>query len=336
MQSVQVQDYLFQRIRERLPAGASLADELSNHLFISPDSAYRRIRGETPLVLEEAMTLCNAYGISLDEAMQAGPHSVAFNFVGLDSSNHAFRNYLEGIRDGLKQLAAAREQEVIYMSKDIPVFYNFLFAPLFSFRFFFWMKSIIRHPDYVNRPYDRDCLPQHIAALGREINLLYASIPSIEIWNTEAVNSTISQVEYYREAGYFSSAAESEEIYVSLRQLLAHLQVQAECGTKFIPGENVKMRKDNYQMYYNRVALGDNTIMAIMDGKKIVYLGYDILDYMVTMDTNFCDRIYHKMQTMTRRSTILSNESEKQRSIFLNILLKKIPSRMANLNNNGQ
>ena len=49
MSALNIQNYLFQRIRERLPVDASLADIVAGLLYVSNDSAYRRIRGETPL-----------------------------------------------------------------------------------------------------------------------------------------------------------------------------------------------------------------------------------------------------------------------------------------------
>ncbi|MBA2329659.1 MAG: hypothetical protein H0V91_08575, partial [Flavisolibacter sp.] len=60
-----IQDTLFQRIKEKLSPNQSLADVISEILFVSNDSAYRRIRGETPLVLEEAQLLCQHFDISL-------------------------------------------------------------------------------------------------------------------------------------------------------------------------------------------------------------------------------------------------------------------------------
>src|SRR4051812_12477307 len=71
MHEAQLQEYLFQRVKEKLPATTSLADAVAETLFISNDSAYRRIRGETPLVLEEARTLCNRFSISFDEVLHS-------------------------------------------------------------------------------------------------------------------------------------------------------------------------------------------------------------------------------------------------------------------------
>jgi hypothetical protein len=321
------QEFLFQRIKEKLPPTASLADVIAEKLFISNDSAYRRIRGETPLVLEEAKVLCEAFHLSLDELLKARQDSVSFSFAQVNSGDNSFKDYLLGILNNFKFITAAPEKEIFYLSKDIPVFQNFLYRPLFAFRYFFWMKSIIQHPDFVRQQFSTSLLPPEIEELGKEIMRHYTAIPSTEIWNTEAVNSLISQVEYYREAGYFQSDDDIRSIYGGLQQLLEHIRIQAETGRKFMPGESSQMKQENFRFFYNRVVLGDNTILVNIMGKKIVYLPFDVLNYMITRDEAFCENVYEKLQTLMRRATMLSTASEKQRNIFFNILLKKIPSR---------
>jgi hypothetical protein len=330
MSTVQIQEYLFQRIKESLPGNESLAEVVGGLLFVSPDSAYRRIRGETPLVLEEARILCDAFGISLDELLKAKPNSVSFTAIQVNNDNYGFESYLKGILSNLKFLCSAEKKEILYLTKDIPVFYNFLFRPLFAFRYFFWMKSILQHPDFISKQFSIDMLTKELEDIGGEINQLYQSIPSTEIWNTECVNSTISQIEYYREAGYFRRDEDIDIIYDALRQLVEHIRQQADNGCKFLPGQNIHSKKENFRFFYNRVVLGDNTIMAFMDGKKILYLSYDVLNYMVTQDEALCNDVYAKMQMLMQKATILSNVSEKQRNMFFNTLLRKIPGPSTN------
>ncbi|MFL5810515.1 MAG: hypothetical protein ACJ749_13415 [Flavisolibacter sp.] len=326
MAALSLQEYLFQKIREKLPSTSSLADVVAELLFVSNDSAYRRIRGETPLVLDEAKTLCDAFSISVDEVLGAKKNSISFLYTQVDNSNYSFKKYLQEIHQNLKMISSGEQKELIYLAKDIPIFYNFLLPPLFAFRYFFWMKSILQHPDFVNAQFSMDMLPSDIKELGTEINKLYNEIPSTEIWNTECVNSTISQIEYYREAGYFSSEHDIEKLYAALRNLIEHLRERADRGCKFLPGENAASKKNNFHFFYNRVVLGENTIMAILNGRKMLYLSYDVLNYLFTQDEQFCNETHTKLQTLIRRATMLSNASEKQRNIFFNILLRKIPN----------
>ena len=55
------QKILFDKIREKLPSENSLVLELADLLDVSTDSAYRRIRGQTKLSLEEAVLLVRKF-----------------------------------------------------------------------------------------------------------------------------------------------------------------------------------------------------------------------------------------------------------------------------------
>ena len=325
MAGIPIQEYLFRRIKEKLPVETSLADVISEHLHVSNDSAYRRIRGETPLVLEEAKILCDAFALSLDELLNTKENTVSFSLTQLNNTSLSFEKYLLGIQENLKAVASFDQKQIIYLTKDLVFFHNFCFRPLFSFHYFFWMKSILQHPDFIGKQFSLDLLTPDLEKLGRQILQLYNSIPSTEIWNTECVNSTIAQIEYYREAGYFKSDEDVELIYGALRHTIDHLKAEAETGCKFLPGETADLKKHNFEFYYNRVVLGDNTILALFNGKKAIYLNYEVLNYMVTMDEKFCNDVHNKLQTLMRRASILSKVSEKQRNIFFNMLHRKIP-----------
>jgi hypothetical protein len=79
------------------------------------------------------------------------------------------------------------------------------------------------------------------------------------------------------------------------------------------------------------VVLGDNTIMAVTDRVKTVFLNYDVLNYMITRDESFCGPCYNDLQNLMKKSTLISQTSEKQRNIFFGIMLAKINDRIKTL-----
>ncbi len=331
MASYQAQDFLFQRIKELLPSHISLVDAVAETLHVSSDSAYRRIRGETPLVLEEARNLCTHFHISLDQILQVSSDSTLFHITRIHNQNYSFDTYLQGLLQQLKLIESFTHKEIIFLTKDLHIFANMVSRPFFAFRYFFWNKSIVQHPDFVTRAFDPGCLTESVIALSEEMTKTYKRIPSTEIWNTEAVNSIIFQVEYYKEAGYFSSASDIKTVYEAVLETLYHLQEEVENGTKFFPGENPSLKKPNLRFFYNRIVLGDNAIVVLTDATKTVYLNYDVLNYMVTRDEKFCNDTYREMENLIRRSTQISETSEKQRNIFFNILAAKIKDRIVNV-----
>ena len=319
------QDFLFQRIRELLSPGKTLVDEIAETLHLSEDSAYRRIRGETPLVLEEAALLCRRFNLSLDGLFGVDEDCVVFRNMEPGKGSFDFKAYLTTIAQQINALAACRQKSIVYESNDVPLFHQFSSKALLAFRYFFWMRTVFRHPDF-QHTYSAARLTPDIEEMAAEILSVYAQIPSVEIWNTECVNSTLVQVNHYYETGVITKK-DAASVYAGLREALEHLEQQAYYGCKFRTGQSPRNKKENFQLFYNRVGLGDNVILTLHDGGKTLYLNYDALNYMVTGNNKFCDKVYEQMQNTMRRSTLISGVAEKQRNMFFNNLYAKLEAR---------
>lgn len=331
MPSYSSQQFLFQRIKELVPPDASLVDAVADILHVSSDSAYRRIRCETPLVLDEAKELCRYFKISLDQLLNIERGSTLFENVRIDLGHYNYEKYISDLIRKVNYVGSFRQMEIVYLTKDMPLFHGFYFKPLIAFRYFFWMKTILQHPDFQNRKFEVDCVSAETENRCRELAMSYHKIPSTEIWNTESINSAILQIEFYRDSGYFSDIEDIRAVYKSLEESIVHLRNQVEYGTKFMPGENPETKKNNFRFFYNRIILGDNTVLIDTDQGKTVYLNYDVLNYMSTTDEKFCNDTFSDLQNMMKKSTLISQTSEKQRNIFFGIILNKIRDRQMNL-----
>lgn len=230
------QDFLFQRIRELIPAKASLVDTVAEILHVSSDSAYRRIRGETLLVLNEAKLLCDHFQLSLDHLFLLKNHSVVFEHSRLDLAHYDYDRFLLGLLQQLKNMNQSVNPEMIYCSKDLPVFHNFYFRPVFAFRYFSGcehLSSIRISRKKIQYGLSLGCHRADRQELTRE----YAELPSIEILNTECINAIISQIEFCKDAGYFSNPGDIRSIYDSLELTILHLKDQVDYGAKFLPAD---------------------------------------------------------------------------------------------------
>ena len=331
MPDYQSQEFLFQRIKELLPPHASLVDSVANILHVSSDSAYRRIRGETPLVLDEARELCAHFKLSLDQILNVRGGATMFQNVRIDTKNYNYEKYLAGLITQVEYAGSFIHKEIIYMTKDMVLFHNFYYKPLIAFRYFFWMKSIIQDPGFADKGFEFSLLSEEAEKLSQKLVVAYNKVPSVEIWNTECINSAISQIEFYKESGLFVSSKDIKTVYEALEETIIHLKSEVEYGCKFMPGENPESKKSNFRFFYNRIILGDNTIMVVTDRVKTVFINYDVLNYMSTQDENFCNPCYDDLYRMMKKSTLISQTSEKQRNIFFGILLNKIRERKKHL-----
>ena len=138
-----IQQQLIQKIKELLPANSSLVYELSDLLQVSNDSAYRRIRGETALAMDEAMVLSNHFKISLDAfGNESKSGMVSFNYNSLKNKEDSFENYLKSILKDLKQIQHSQPNQIIFAAEDVPIFHHFNYPLLTAFKLFYWNKSI--------------------------------------------------------------------------------------------------------------------------------------------------------------------------------------------------
>ena len=108
-----------------MPSGVGLAEEMADLLQVSTDSAYRRIRGETELTIEEVYKISKKYALSIDDVFSNQNDTVTFSYTKLTDSDHNFEIYLNRLLTHLKTLKKFDNRKIYYVAEEIPVFYSF-------------------------------------------------------------------------------------------------------------------------------------------------------------------------------------------------------------------
>jgi hypothetical protein len=332
MDNNQTQQLFFNHIKSKLPVHFSFVDEMADVLKISNDSAYRRIRGETPLGLDELQVLCNKYHVSLDQLLHLQSNTVIFSGNMVDRHSFGFNNWLQDILKNLKLFKMLHNPHIYYFLKDIPVFHFMQFPELSAFKFFFWKRTIMGHPELARQRFAGEETDVETLELAKKIIEVYTQIPSTEIWNEESVHVTIRQIEFYRQADVFADKEILLKVYSQLEELLNHIEHQAEIGKKFLKDQLPGPGNAPYDIYMNEWLLGDNTVFVRADERQINALNYNGLNFISTEDKSFCDHVYNNLQNIINRSTHISLVGEKERSIFFNTLRGKIRDRLKSIN----
>jgi len=312
------------RIREVIPPSHSLVDELADVLGISNDSAYRRIRGETSLTIDEVSLLCAHYKLTFDVFGSNMGGSVTFSYHHLRNDIEKFETYLRNIRDDLKKIRSTEKKELIFAAEDVPIFHHFRFPLLSAFKLFYWNKSILNAPALEGKPFDPELIPANFIELVREIYDLYLDVPSIEVWSDDTLNSTLKQIEYYSESGSFKSKEQALQICTDVEHMIRDIQRQAEHSCKFT-GESVPPgRENNYTLYNSELMIGNNCILVTIGSSKAVYLSHNTFNSMVTINPSFCEETERWLRNLVKKSIPISGVSEKQRYKYFKQLFDKV------------
>jgi hypothetical protein len=91
-----------------------------------------------------------------------------------------------------------------------------------------------------------------------------------------------------------------------------------------MPGLGSAAYRAPLQFYINEIIIGNNTILAELNGNKSVFLTYRALNFMMTTDTRFCEHWFSDFHTLVKRSTLISGIGERERIRFFNSLRDKI------------
>jgi hypothetical protein len=320
-----IQELFIQQIKDKLPPGQPLVDELAEMLNVSNDSAYRRIRGETQLAFDEIQTLAQKYGLSVDALFGSQNNAITFTYRALDQTNFGIAEYMQSILKDMQMIASFEDSQIIYAAKDIPIFHLFQVPEIAAFKTFLWMKTIAGFPQLADTKFDPAALAdEQMAAMGKELVNTYMQIPSIEIWNEETITSILSQIAYYHVSGHFASKELGFVMCDKLSELVGHLRAQATHGYKFHIGREPLGTEGNFKMYVNEIVLPENTIQVSMGGNRAVYISHNVMNYLATSNPGFCDTTASTQNNLLQRSTGISATGEKDRNIFFNKVEEKI------------
>ena len=315
----------FNYLKSTLPAHVSLPDELCDLLDISADSAYRRLRGEKSLTFSELKIICEKFHVSLDQVLNLQNDTVAFRAPDLTANYKSFADYLTNIMMGVKFFHQYKEKKMMYLCKDAPLWDFYIFPELAAFKTFFFLRSVRSESQYFQKKFSIKEFPfEDCYAIGQETLKLFNEIPCEELWNNESWNSTINQVAYYREAGVFKSNDDCEMVIDSISRSIDHLEKQAAVGQKFMPGDTDLRYRAPIQFYVNDLIIGNNTIYGEVDGNKISWVTYSVLNILVTKEKRFNEHIFSNFNTLKSRSALVSGTNERERVKFFNSLRDKV------------
>lgn len=310
-----IQSEFLDQIRSRLSDKISFADKLAEILNVSRDSAYRRIRGETLLSLDEAKKLCNLFGVSLDALLSPAINTSLFHHRAM-STSYTLAQWLNSVGSNLEYINSCQEKEMIFSARDMPIFHHFRLSELSAFKMFFWLKTVIKDPDYANRLFQLDVIPSSIQQAASKLWKLYATVPSVEIWSDEAINETIKQIGFYHECGYFADNHQASLLCDRLIELIYLIKGEAQYGKK--------SGGESYRLYENEILIANNTVLARMDTRRIVYINYNTLSLLTTHQQSFCDKTEKYLNNLTMNSILISNSAEKERNKFFNKMKERI------------
>jgi transcriptional regulator with XRE-family HTH domain len=319
-----IQKEFLNRVKKNLPDHISLVDELAELLNVSNDSAYRRLRGETSLSFDELVILSRKFNVSVDSILgHTKEDKVSFRYNPINEIDLPFKQYFDALNTMLYNYSILDNTQLIYAAKEAK-FGLFHVPEIAAFKLFFWMKTSYDFEESKNKKFDFEEFKATFGKVISDIVKHYVKIPTIEIINEDYLNSTINQIRFYYDSGYFKSKAEAIMVCEKLKELITHNKREAELGFKFVIGDPEVGEEGNLMLYHNEILHSDNVISARVNEDYYCYLLINTINFMITGNQRFCKHTYEYLINLKNKSTLISVSSERERNKFFRNLIEKV------------
>ncbi|MES2559986.1 MAG: hypothetical protein V4590_09615 [Bacteroidota bacterium] len=319
----EIQLAFLQKVKSTLSETVSFVDELADLLGTSTDSTYRRLRGETFLGIDEIAAICAHFKVPFDSESKRSGETVTFSFNRLRDRKDGFADWLEAMSADVKRIASINDSNILYAADDVPPWHHFNNDELICFKIFYWQKSILNTPELQNKDFDTSLIPAQLISQAKEMLKDYNQVTSAEIWTEDTLNSTLKQIEYFWESGFFQSKEVAIRMCDHIDAEIDLLKLKAEKQSKLV-GDN-ESGAENFSLYQSEVMVGNNSILVTLGKhKKMAYVSNNTFNMMSTFDPGFITENELWLKNLMNKSILISGVNEKQRNRFFKVLKEKI------------
>ena len=221
-----------------------------------------------------------------------------------------------------------------FAAEDIPLFHHLEYKYITPFKFFYWKKAVLNDPLLEGKRFDPELIKDSTKELASKIAQCYVAIASTEVWNEDTINSTLSQIKYFWEAGLFYSKDDALKVCEDLLLMIDHLKSQTELGVKFSLAQGKPLSNNQtLDLYVSEVQIGNNSLFIQADKVKSSFLSFNNFNSLFTYNLEYCVENERWINNLIKKSNLISSVSEKQRYRFFKVMTDRVNQLINTINN---
>lgn len=308
----EAQRKLFAYVQETFGKKYNIAQELQDLLQVSADSAYRRIRCETPLSFDEFAIVCREWRLPVELFIGAKSRGIIFEKMRYESVETTIAGHIDSVVDYARTLTSTPGTMLYQVNEELN-FLRVFNSELFSaFKIFVWNKSFLNNPRLEGKKFSPGFASEVKDELQQSsmMNGFYQHADSTEIYFDEILDVYLKQLKYYHETGFIDSPDTTAALLAELRQVTEHLQLDINRGYKTRSGDGKLVA------YYSEIPLLNNIFLVKSHEGLRLFQGLQTLDYLTTTNKEYGEEVLLRLENCFRRCVRLDGGAEKVREQF--------------------
>lgn len=320
-----LQKELLQKVIDGFGKKVDAVNELSDFFGVGKDAIYRRLRGDTLLTPDEIYKLVKHYRIPVHHMIFEDLDLVFFSFTPLSRKIKSVDDYLDGLKNNLREFGKVPEATIYFPTNEIPIFYYCFFPELISFKLYVWGRNIWDLEYLQNQPFSTDIISPQALDTCKEVLQSYLKVPVIEMWSLDLFDNTLNQIEYYASSGGFKNERDSLMLCEKLQSLAEHMAKMAESGKK-MDLNKPNLEHADFLLYHNEMISTDSYIYLTSPHVRVLFSIFGSPNYMTSSDDRICDFTENWITKIKARSRPISLDAERDRAWFFKGIKKRIES----------
>lgn len=301
------QDKLLKSIRD-FSKSASLIEEIAEVLGISYDASHRRVSQKSKFSIEETITLCRHYNLSMDLLFTDSSKVIVEKTAEIRTMQD-MEGYFRHSAENISNFLNYPDTKMYYSAKDIPLFYTIGGTLLAKFKLYVWLNLLGGSQN--QEAFENFTVNQSLLEHSQKLKAIYENVEVNEVWNDTTINSSLQQVYYFFQSGLLS-LTNARLLCDDIKNIL--LSAENRCckeGSRF-------------NLYYNELLILNNNVLLSSSKKQSLFVPYTMLGYFITNDIPTCNNALNFFKHQAKNSKLLNQSGTRDRKLFFNKSRQKI------------
>ncbi len=319
---------IVEAVRSQLKNPKDLGSFVASHLNLSKSAVYRKLNGEVPFTLQEALLLARQFGISIDSLVHGGTTCTGFQFQFQAPDQDSELDYYQKLAWILKNYIPSPESpsEMYFLTQEITPFYYMHFPELTAFQVLLWSKATMRFDITEEKRFlVEECAQSpELKIMGKQITNYYARIPGIEFISSSLLDQNLNAIIQFANQPYFADSHTPLLLCEQLEQMTRFLFLNARNGEKRhfdAPSEPTGVP---FTLYHDPLANYGTVLYFKSKERSVVYNSLDFPNHMSSKATQMLEYTEKWISNCKSHSFRISGEGELYRNQVLQGFLKKI------------
>lgn len=303
-----ITEELIRALKRNTSEDQNTVDLLMSIIPVGKEAAYRRLRGEIPFTLDEAVSICRKMNVSLDLLIGVKhDNTYAFHLSAIftEEPMAEYCRMMKEVADGVEYIKKDPACFLYMAYKALPQ--EFLFRYQLLGKVYLYILLYQLYPQSVSKEFSKVQIPNEVHALQKKAITAVQNVNSVLIFDKHIFTDFVEIVKYFQSMEMISND-ETAQIKKELHMMLNDMEKCAVSG--------LSLYGKKLDIYISHISFDCTYTYMSGAGYEAGAIGLYCVDFLSCDNPVICENHKRWIKSLIRFSTLISVSGELQRNEY--------------------